>query len=32
MHESTVIIGAGRVGTTIAARLPGARLFGRERP
>ena len=32
MHESTVIIGAGRVGTTIAARLSGARLFGRERP
>ena len=32
MHESTVIIGAGRVGSTIAARLVGARLHGRERP
>ncbi len=32
MYESTVIIGAGRVGHTIAARLPGSRLHGRERP
>jgi predicted short-subunit dehydrogenase-like oxidoreductase (DUF2520 family) len=28
MHRSTVVIGAGRVGTVVAARL-GARLFGR---
>jgi predicted short-subunit dehydrogenase-like oxidoreductase (DUF2520 family) len=32
MFDSTVIIGAGKVGTTIAGRLPGARLFGREHP
>jgi predicted short-subunit dehydrogenase-like oxidoreductase (DUF2520 family) len=29
MHTSTVVIGAGRVGRTVAARLTGARLYGR---
>jgi predicted short-subunit dehydrogenase-like oxidoreductase (DUF2520 family) len=29
MHTSTVVIGAGRVGRTVAARLRGARLIGR---
>ncbi|MDX6534924.1 MAG: hypothetical protein QOF68_2668 [Gaiellales bacterium] len=29
MHTSTVVIGAGRVGRTVAARLAGARLYGR---
>ncbi|MDX6552907.1 MAG: hypothetical protein QOH74_1395 [Gaiellales bacterium] len=29
MHTSTVVIGAGRVGCTVAGRLPGARLYGR---
>jgi predicted short-subunit dehydrogenase-like oxidoreductase (DUF2520 family) len=29
MHTSTVVIGAGRVGRTVAGRLPGARLYGR---
>ena len=29
MHTSTVVIGAGRVGRTVAARLVGARLAGR---
>ena len=29
MDASTVVIGAGRVGRTVAARLPGARLYGR---
>jgi predicted short-subunit dehydrogenase-like oxidoreductase (DUF2520 family) len=28
-HEQTVVVGAGRVGRTVAARLPGARLVGR---
>ena len=28
MHETTVIIGAGRVGRTLAARLHGSRLYG----
>ncbi|HET6848266.1 MAG TPA: DUF2520 domain-containing protein [Gaiellales bacterium] len=33
MHTTTVVIGAGRVGRTIAARLRGARLVGRgEQP
>ncbi len=32
MHSDTVVIGAGRVGRTVAARLKGARLFGRDRP
>jgi predicted short-subunit dehydrogenase-like oxidoreductase (DUF2520 family) len=31
MHTDTVVIGAGRVGRTVAARLEGARLFGRGR-
>jgi predicted short-subunit dehydrogenase-like oxidoreductase (DUF2520 family) len=31
-HEQTVVVGAGRVGRTIAARLPGARLVGRGDP
>ena len=31
MHKTTVIIGAGRVGRTVAARLLGARLAGRGR-
>ena len=29
MHTTTVVIGAGRVGRTVAARLNGARLYGR---
>ena len=29
MHTSTVVIGAGRVGRTVAARLAGSRLYGR---
>ena len=29
MHTSTVVIGAGRVGRTVAARLQGSRLYGR---
>jgi predicted short-subunit dehydrogenase-like oxidoreductase (DUF2520 family) len=29
MHTSTVVIGAGRVGRTVAGRLPGARLYRR---
>ena len=29
MHTSTAVIGPGRVGRTVAARLPGARLYGR---
>ena len=29
MHTTTVVIGAGRVGRTVAARLSGARLYGR---
>src|SRR3954465_10441441 len=29
MHTTTVVIGAGRVGRTVAARLTGARLYGR---
>jgi predicted short-subunit dehydrogenase-like oxidoreductase (DUF2520 family) len=29
MHTSTVVIGAGRVGRTVAGRLAGARLYGR---
>lgn len=29
MHETTVIIGAGRVGRTLAARLHGSHLYGR---
>jgi predicted short-subunit dehydrogenase-like oxidoreductase (DUF2520 family) len=33
MHTTTVVIGAGRVGRTVAARLAGARLAGRgEQP
>jgi predicted short-subunit dehydrogenase-like oxidoreductase (DUF2520 family) len=33
VHTSTVVIGAGRVGRTVAARLVGGRLYGRgERP
>jgi predicted short-subunit dehydrogenase-like oxidoreductase (DUF2520 family) len=28
MHTTTVVIGAGRVGRTVAARLTGARLYG----
>ncbi|HVI18676.1 MAG TPA: hypothetical protein VM712_09865, partial [Gaiellales bacterium] len=29
MHTTTVVIGAGRLGRTVAARLTGARLYGR---
>jgi predicted short-subunit dehydrogenase-like oxidoreductase (DUF2520 family) len=32
MHESTVIIGAGRVGRTVAARLAGSRIAPRSGP
>jgi predicted short-subunit dehydrogenase-like oxidoreductase (DUF2520 family) len=32
VHTSTVVIGAGRVGRTVSARLAGARLYGRGEP
>jgi predicted short-subunit dehydrogenase-like oxidoreductase (DUF2520 family) len=32
MHTTTVVIGPGRVGRTVAARLKGARLVGRSEP
>ena len=32
MHTTTVVIGAGRVGRTVAARLTGARLYGHGQP